>query len=192
MDNLSKDVLALLALELNYPDIVNLCNISKKNRETCNRLWIEKAIKEYRVTKDDIIGNPLSFYYGCKEDRGHNWHFTDPFFYDTLEVTYLGSEDYESFSFYIPGIDIPRGETVYVGYSSVKNKDYGGVENFWVSKTRGRTIEKMVEAIEDDSWEDIRKDKIYNEIINLKPGDKIKKNIPTGDEVKVFIFETLL
>lgn len=205
MDKIFNDILTLLASELDYKDILEL-EVSEEYpslklcKETCNRLWIEKSIRDYGVTKDDIIGDPLSFYFGCKKDKGHNWDFTDPHRYDVIKVSYIRDEDVENeenISFYIPGIEIPKNEKVFVGYLSIKNMDGGGFIFTTVSKSKERTYHKLIEEIK----KEIRQDLIYEKFLNIPLNVQMRKKVNisfssddalTPHNIVFLIFETAL
>ena len=211
MENLSKDVLALLALELNYPDILALCNTNTKNRKTCNRYWTEKAIRDFGVDKDDIIGDPLSFYFGLKDNKGHYWYFEDVFWdfseprfsvnRENLSIKWIQNEDeLDNPNFYIPGIKYPKGEkAVVVYFSAWSKKAESNITFSVVSKTKERTFQKMIQKIENEYWSDIKEDKIYQILQNAETGTGLrdKVNIPMGyndnlysHDVNYLMFET--
>ena len=194
MENLPKDIIGLLALELNYRDVLSLCSTSSKIRKTCDRFWTERSIRDFAVTKDDIIGDPLSYYFGLKENKGFVWYFSDPFFIDfdengnanitpeNINVTFLGSSNDEDEKFYIPGIKFPKNEKVFVAYISLYSKlAEEGTSFAVVSKTKERTFQKMIEKLKYKYWSDIDPD-LYLELknININTGIERTVQIPMG------------
>ena len=94
--NLPKDVLALLALELNYPDIIRLClTNSRFNQIVCqsDSFWRNKAIKEYpkcwEMLKDQNK-KPRTIYFECilsKLKEGLNFKGTIQELYNSKELS---------------------------------------------------------------------------------------------------------
>ena len=72
--NLNKDLLGLIALELNYPDIIRLCQTNSRfNHIVCksDTFWRNKAIKDYPdcwekyKTLKDPNKKPRTIYFEC-------------------------------------------------------------------------------------------------------------------------------
>jgi hypothetical protein len=152
MENLDKNVLRMLALDLAMPDILKLCLTSKKiNSEICknNNFWRNKLYKDYPQTINKFPGNSdfkriyLSLYekvqtqycvYISSKDKNN----IVPKFWDYIKEFTLNDEDfdiakklYEDFDiregeeFCFPMIgDFPKGTKIYLAYISDANFDY--------------------------------------------------------------------
>lgn len=193
MENISKDILSLLALELDYPDLLNFCNSSKKIGKVCNTYWTEKSIRDFNVKKSDIIGDPLSFYFGMKNKKGWNWDFNDYISYDldfegneiidfnpeNLNITFYGEDlNQYDYNIYIPGMKIPVNETIFVGFFNIVDKEASEYITV-VSKDRDHTIEKLLHEIEYNYWSDVREHININDL-NINSATKRKVMIERG------------
>ena len=63
METLPRDIVSVIALELDLPDILNYC-LSKSNFNICNNesFWIRKLDKDFRITYNKGFGSAKKYY----------------------------------------------------------------------------------------------------------------------------------
>lgn len=88
ISKLPNDVLVLTALNLNYNEIMNLCNTSKKiNMVVCNNkhFWIRKILQDFKIDPVNILGDPRKYYKNLIKPKYYILVDTD---YEDLETIY--------------------------------------------------------------------------------------------------------
>jgi hypothetical protein len=197
--NLDNKVILDIINQLEDRDVLIFCNSNTKLRQICkkfsNQIWIprilklakEKGIKHFSV--DEIIGQPLSFYFGLK-NKIKQYYFIEmenildgeDYLKDDLGNTSILINRLEPISkeeahyephFKIYGIERPKG-TVYVTTGDI-TAEYETFITVAVAKTKEVALQRLINNIRSEIW-DIPQ-YIVNQILKMNIEDKSLKNI---------------
>lgn len=180
------DIVTFLSVSKNLKskDVINFCNTNQKIKNLCNKysdtIWSDKLYNDFKITKDQIIGNPKSYYIGL-ENNIFQYYFYN---FETegnkiidLEVVQISEEDskYDD-HFTIPGTDKINNVELVVGILKAGSRNYGFETNTVYSKSLEDTLGKLANLVEEyfpsDDYTDIR-DKIEKMEINTVLNDHL-------------------
>ena len=174
MNNIDINVLLIILDYASADDVLNYCSSSSNLFRLCNKysnvIWERLLWRDYKIPKDQIIGQPKSYYFGLKNNKGYYYFYDlDDFFnemnhenrFTVNRLELISKEDSEwDDHFYVPGIDEPKGEKVIVGvaqrtlerygseYTTVVGKTLDDVKKLLVDKINRKYIDFDIETIE--------------------------------------------
>lgn len=179
------DIITFLSIseKLKGKDVINLCNTNTKLRNFCEKysdtIWSTKLLKDFKITKDQIIGNPKSYYMGLENDIFQYYFYDiDPDYNPDNKINKISNLRIENITkenskydnhFKIPGTDKLSNINLVIGIFQVFTKHYGSETLTVYSKTLQDTLNKLIELKEEhfpsDEYTDIS-DKILAMDIN--------------------------
>lgn len=206
MEKLDSYTILEILKKLPAKDILNLCLSNKKLNQTCKKysdiIWTAKLKEVFNVDKEDIIGKPISYFFGLLDHKKLYYFYDDwNFDIDGLRIKPISKEDakYDN-HFSIPGIEYPKDEDVYVVYFSFSLKRYG--ESFQIimaGKRKEQLLQKLIEKIEYKYWDDFP---YKDTVLSLSEGKKVTfksvyyggmgGDIPLDAKVQLALFHVTL
>lgn len=200
------DIVIFLSIQkiLKSKDVINFCNSNSKIRKLCNTysdtIWTQKLLHDYKISKDEIIGDPKSYYIGLENDIYQYYFFdivTDNNNIERLRVENITEEEsiYEN-HFKIPGIEKLSNVDIVVGIFEVYAKYETGIMIVY-SKTLEETLNKL-NNLKEEYYPSEDYTDISNEISTMNIGTVLKERLdikgpiiyrlyyPVDVEIRVF------
>jgi hypothetical protein len=201
------DINLLLNLieNMSATDIISYCSTEKRLNYLCKKysdvIWTKKLLQDFNISRDEIIGNPKSYYFGLKNKIGHYYFFDADSLDDGIiqinKIKEISKEDARGDDhFFVPGILNPIGENIVVGYVSNYNWYDGSKYGTVIGKNLNHAKKELIKKGIREFWDkgDIDENEINNLPLNLKIEKKIEPEEDDGSpfEIEIYFFEAKL
>jgi hypothetical protein len=201
------DINLLLNLieNMSATDIISYCSTEKRLNYLCKKysdvIWAKKLSQDFNISRDEIIGNPKSYYFGLKNKIGHYYFFDADSLDDGIiqikEIKEISKEDARGDdNFFVSGILNPIGENIVVGYLSRYYGRAGSVYRTIIGKNLNHAKKELIKIGYCEIWEKGNIDE--NEINNLPLNLRMEKKIVPKDidelryKIRIYFFEAQL
>ena len=222
---LDVDIVILLELleKLSGKDTLKLCSSNKKLFNLCKKyqdvIWKKKLRRDFDVEENEIIGSPMSHYLGLERNEGWYYYYAlqaISIFEDTKKLRHVkkidlafrgkGTKEDEPSddSFFVPGIDVPKGEKILFARFYLYSEEFGGQEVTAAGKNAKKVLRSLMSKIENEFWDNMSDTNadLYKRILNLFPGEEIETDaiinvgyggdIPVSFEIQAFLYTVKL
>jgi hypothetical protein len=162
MNNMDINVLLTILDYLSVDDVLSYCSSSSDLFKLCNKysnsIWERLLWRDYKISKDQIIGQAKSYYFGLKYNKGYYYFYDLDTIYEedniqsnifTVNRLELISKEDSKWDdhFYVPGINQPKDEKVIVGVFHISRGEYGSEYISVVGKTLDYTKKILVDKV---------------------------------------------
>ena len=205
MNNIDINVLLLILDYASADDVLSYCSSSSNLFRLCNKysdvIWERLLWRDYKITKDQIIGKPKSYYFGLKNNKGYYYFYelddifdnNDDNIFTVKRLKLMSKEDSQwDDHFYVPGIDEPKGEKVIVGVAQRTLERYGSENTTVVGKTLNDVKKLLVDKI-NKKYIDFDIETIENVSLNITFKENITDEFNgVENNIKIQFFEATL
>lgn len=197
------DIVSLLELlkYLNGRDTVSVCSTNRLVKKLCDKyhyeIWLMKLLTDYKITEDEIIGDPKSYYLGIENKIGFYYSYVlNEYRYNredgrikSVVIKLEGRKSENIKSFFVPSIDEINEKTkIVVGiveFGSHKENIHDSV----ISKSLTATRSGIMQIIQDkyyDYLNVVELEQIGNLMVNDTFRVRIGGNVDATLHIKIF------